>query len=96
MNKEFVLEKLRTYKQSKGDAFHIISIGIFGSVVRGDNTEESDLDVIVSLEKPDLFAMVHIKEDIEKEIGCTVDVIRYRPLMNPYLKEQIDKEAVFV
>ena len=52
--------------------------------------------MIVRLERPDLFSMVHIKSDIEQKVGCSVDLVRYRTQMNPLLKEQIEKEAVFV
>jgi len=96
MDRELVLDKLKHYKETNGTKFQIKEIGIFGSVVRGENTSESDLDVIISLEKPDMYVMVHIKEDIEKEVGCAVDLVRYRTHMNKYLKEQIEKEAVFV
>ncbi|MBL7006190.1 MAG: nucleotidyltransferase domain-containing protein [Spirochaetia bacterium] len=96
MNREMVLDKLKHYKETSGTKFQIKEIGIFGSVVRGENTSESDLDVIISLEKPDMYVMVHIKEDLEKEIGCAVDLVRHRTHMNKFLKEQIEKEAVFV
>ena len=96
MEREKVLDILRKYKNENSRKFLIKEIGIFGSVARGENTGSSDLDVIVQLEKPDLFSMVHIKSDIERKIGCKVDLVRYRAQMNPLLKDQIEKEAVFV
>ena len=96
MERDQVLDILRKFKNKNGGKFHIKDIGIFGSVARGENTGSSDLDVIVRLEKPDLFSMVHIKTTIEQEIGCEVDLVRYQTHMNPLLKEQIEKEAVFV
>ena len=96
MEREQVLKILREFKNENSLRFHIQEIGIFGSVARGDNNGSSDLDVIVRLERPDLFSMVHIKSDIEQKVGCSVDLVRYRTQMNPLLKEQIEKEAVFV
>ncbi len=84
MNKEQVLETLKAFKEKNSSKFRIEEIGIFGSVARGENTGDSDLDVIVRLEKPDLFSMVHIKSDIEREVGYTVDLVRYRTRMNPF------------
>ena len=54
---------LRKYLSTKADAYGITKIGIFGSVARNEQTEDSDVDVCVEMKKPDLFTMVHIKEE---------------------------------
>ena len=43
------LTKIRQFKQQFAEKYGIISIGIFGSVARGEQHEESDLDVFVEL-----------------------------------------------
>ena len=58
--------------------------------------DDSDVDVIVEMNEPDLFYMVHIKEALEEKFKMSVDVIRYREMMNKYLKARIDREAVYV
>jgi predicted nucleotidyltransferase len=40
--------------------------------------------------------MVHVKESLEKELRCPVDIVRYRERMNPFLKSRIEKEALYV
>ena len=40
--------------------------------------------------------MVHIKEELEAEYKTKVDVIYYSDKMNPFLKNRIDKDAVYV
>ena len=42
------------------------------------------------------MAPLSYEMDIEQEVGCRVDLVRYRTRMNPLLKEQIEKVAVFV
>ena len=46
---EYVL-LLKEYKQKRGILYGISRIGIFGSVARGEQTEDSDVDVCVDLE----------------------------------------------
>ena len=46
---------LRKYLSTKADAYGITKIGIFGSVARNEQTEDSDVDVCVEMKKPDLF-----------------------------------------
>ncbi len=45
---------------------------------------------------PDPFALVHIKDDIEKGLKRRVDIVRFRERMNPFLKRRIEKEGVRV
>ena len=47
------LTKIRQFKQQCAEKYGIISIGIFGSVARGEQHEGSDLDVFVELKEPD-------------------------------------------
>ncbi|MCK5156631.1 MAG: nucleotidyltransferase domain-containing protein [Spirochaetales bacterium] len=96
MDKKTVLDKLKEFKLLNASKFNLTQIGIFGSVARGESNENSDLDVVVQLEHPDIFIMVHIKEELENEMGCKVDIIRDQKHLNPFLKKQIEEEAVFV
>lgn len=96
MKKDDVIQALRLFKNLKGDKYGIVSIGFFGSAARGTMDDKSDIDVVVVLGKPDMFNLVGIKQDLEDEFQCHVDLVRYREKMNPFLKKRIEKEAVYV
>jgi len=70
-------------------------LGIFGSVARDQATEASDVDIVVEM-PPDLFQMVHMKEDLEELLGIPVDLIRLHKHMNTFLKNRIEAEAIYV
>ena len=76
--------------------FGVSAIGVFGSFARGESGPESDVDVVVKMVKPDLFYMVHIKEELEIDYQAKVDIVHYRDKMNSFLKKRIDSEAVYV
>ena len=86
---------LNQYRMTHQAKYGIKRLGLFGSTVRGRATEQSDIDIVVELEKQDLFFMIGIKQDLEEQLGVKVDIISYRPTMNPYLKRRIDQEAVY-
>lgn len=86
---------LRKYLSTKADAYGITKIGIFGSVARNEQTEDSDVDVCVEMKKPDLFTMVHIKEELQELFGKPVDIVRLRNNMNPMLLKQIKRDGIY-
>lgn len=90
------LQLLREYKALKAVQYGISRIGIFGSVARGEQTEESDVDICVDLENPSLFNLVHIKEELQQLFGKTVDIIRIRPEMDALMKRDIMMEGLYV
>lgn len=71
-----LLEILRKRKTDFAVAHGVTEIGIFGSFARAEAKSDSDVDVVVKMEKPDLFSMVHIKESLEEELHCPVDIKR--------------------
>ena len=91
-----ILQILRNYKVQSANRYGISRLGIFGSYARGNPTQKSDIDIVIELQSPDLFKMVHIKEDLEELLGVQVDIVRSRKKMNPYLKKRIEKEALYV
>ena len=96
MDRDDIISSLRTFKVRHGDHYGIISLGVFGSVARGDIHDDSDVDIYVTTRTPDPFALVHIKDDLEKSLNRHVDVVRLREKMNPFLKRRIEKEGIRV
>ena len=91
-----IINILSEYKKQNSKKYGIKSLGFFGSTARGQNNENSDIDVCIKIEEPNPFIMVHIKSDIEQLIKKHVDIIRIREKMNPFLKARIEKEAIYV
>lgn len=96
MNREEILISLRRFKEANEKKYLIRRMGLFGSSARDATGDQSDIDVVVELEKPDLFMLIGIKQDLEEQFHRSVDVVRYRDKMNKFLKKRIDNEAVYV
>ena len=58
--------------------------------------EQSDIDVVVEMEKQDLFNIIGIKQDLEEQLQQTVDIVSYRKNMNEFPKQRTDNEAAYV
>jgi hypothetical protein len=90
------LQVLARFRQSRHEEFGLLRIGVFGSTVRDETTDRSDVDIVVDLSDPDLFALVDIKQELEELLQRRVDIVRYGDRMNAFLKECIEQEAVCV
>jgi predicted nucleotidyltransferase len=96
MDQTQLLTNLKEFKSIHQQEYGIDSLGIFGSYSRNEAGHKSDVDVVVHLTKQDLFNIIGIKQDLEEMLHMPVDVVSYRPDMNPFLKKCIERDAVYV
>ena len=96
MHKKQLLVELKNFKDVRQRQYGIVKLGVFGSFARGEESDVSDVDIVLETETPDLFNIVHIKEDLEKQLHRSIDIVRLREKMNPFLKKRIHNEAVYV
>ena len=76
--------------------YRIKELSFFGSILREDFGETSDIDVLVEFEDDNeysLFDLFRIKEEFEKVLGRKVDLIEKESLRNPYRRENILKNS---
>ena len=90
------INKLAAFKEESGKQFGITKIGIFGSVARQENTEDSDIDIVVEIEKPTISIMYELRERLTSIFRCNVDLIRFRPSLRPLFKSNIINDVVYV
>ena len=96
MSRSEIIQVLKEFKEKYAEQYDIQVLGIFGSIARGETKSDSDVDVVVKMKRQDLFKMIGIKQDLEEILYVPVDVVSYREKMNLFLKNRIDKEAIYV
>ncbi|PAV05472.1 nucleotidyltransferase family protein [Methanobacterium bryantii] len=78
------------------EQYEVKKAGLFGSVVRGELREDSDIDILVEIEKDiSLLDFVDLKLEIEEKLGRKVDLVEYSTI-KPLLKDVILKEQVAI
>lgn len=78
--------------------YHLKKIGVFGSIARGEQHDQSDIDLIVEFENntPDLYTIKQrLKNEIQSRFNLPVDICREK-YINQILKKQILSEAKYV
>ena len=96
MDTNNIVRIISKFKAENSNRYGIKKIGIFGSAALKPTSPVGDVDVVVELEDPDIFCLIGIKQDLEELLKSHVDIVRYRKNMNQYLKQRIEKNAVYV
>ncbi len=81
---------LRKLKPLLKELYGVTEIGVFGSYLRGEQKDKSDLDVLVEFERPmGLFKFVELENYLSEKIGVKVDLV-----MKSALKPRIGKRIL--
>lgn len=95
LHKDKILSILKEIAPVLSEKYGVTRIGLFGSMARDDASEGSDVDIVYEMRRPNLFTVVHLKEELEQRLHSSVDLVRYRDRMNPLLKKRIEKEGLY-
>jgi predicted nucleotidyltransferase len=92
-------EIVRTLRESMPDLaerYGVKRLGVFGSYVRGEADDRSDLDVLVEFEgPPTLWEFIRLERELGDKLGVKVDLVMKKTL-KPGIGEAILKEVVAV
>lgn len=93
--KEEVLQRLRALKPELQSRYKVCEMGLFGSFVRGEQGERSDIDLLVDFDDTaDLFDLVRLGNFLEEQLQRKVDISR--EALRSELREQVLKEVAMV
>ena len=90
------IQKLSNFKMMFAQKYGITKLGIFGSVARNEHSEQSDIDIVVEVEKPSLRLMYELKEALKQLFNCEVDLVRFRDSLRPLFKSNIQRDVIYV
>lgn len=89
---DLVLTRLRTETPFLSQRFGVQKIGVFGSIARGEERTDSDIDVLVSLAHPTFDGYMDLKFHLEGLLGRAVDLVMESAL-RPRLRQHILSEV---
>jgi predicted nucleotidyltransferase len=92
-----ILFYLTSNKNRMEKEYHLVKIGLFGSIARGEQNEQSDIDLIVEFENdtPDLYTIKQrLRNEIQSRFNLPVDICREK-YIKPVFKQQILSEVKY-
>ena len=76
----------------------VLKAWLFGSYARGEETEKSDVDILILPDKTQhfsLFTLSGMYEDLKELLGREVDIITVGGLM-PFARESADRDKILI
>ncbi len=91
--KEEILKILRNEIPNLKEKFNVKTIALFGSYARGEQTEKSDIDLLVEFEKPtDFFKLIELEEYLSELLKTKVEVVTpdaIKERLKPYIMRDL-------
>ena len=93
---QVIIDKLRELKPTLQEKYGIEEFAVFGSVAKGTDTKESDVDIaILKFDLKDAFALFDAKEFLSKSLEKPVDIGTFKS-MKTFIKNRIEKDFIYV
>lgn len=85
---------LRQHRALIRDRFRVTDMLVFGSYARQEQTEQSDVDILIFYEKaPTLWMLAELRDYLSSLLGLSVDVVTAKGL-KPRIRDRVLAEAV--
>jgi len=96
MLKNEIIKTLKSIQSEVYQKYRADIKGIFGSYARGEEKEDSDLDVLVEfIENATLFDPVGLGDFLEEKLHCKVDIVSKRAVREE-IKQYINQDMVYI
>lgn len=90
-----IIQLLQLNKRELVRKYNLKSLALFGSFIREEATEESDIDILVEFEKPIGLDFVLLADELEEILGVKVDLVTPNSI-KPKMFEYIKRDLVYV
>lgn len=91
-----ILQTLRQVKPELFAFFKVREVGVFGSVIRGEQREESDIDILVDLDQDaDLLDLIGLSQFLEERLHHKIDVVP-KAALRQEIRERVLKEVRYL
>ena len=91
-----ILDTLGNFKKYNAEKYGIESLALFGSFSRGEQNDESDVDVLITLKAPSLFLYAEIQSALESVLKRSVDLVSSKARKREGFDKEISKDLIYV
>jgi hypothetical protein len=96
MDRRDVIEAVRGQMELLRTDYHVKSLALFGSLVKGVSTESSDVDMLVEFSEPiGFFKFIELENLLSHAIGRKVDLVT-KAALRPLIRDEVEQSLVSI
>ncbi len=95
LSKNHIIEQLKTDKDFLKQNFGVIKIGLFGSYAKNQQTQNSDIDLLVEFKEPRFDWIANLQVYMEQRFEKKIEIVRKRELNNSKFFDRVEKEVIY-
>lgn len=96
LTRDEILNRLSDLKPVLKKEYGLVTIGLFGSYARNEQSEESDIDILIELRSPQYSLLAGVLIFLEQQFPVKIDLVRRRAKMPEKFLHRIEREIVYV
>lgn len=94
--KQEIINSLHQYKSELNEKFGIEKLALFGSFAKDEQSEKSDIDLlVVQMKKKNAITLIKAKNFISDVLGRDVD-LGLLDSLRPFIRTRVEKEMIYV
>jgi len=91
-----ILDTLKVFKQEARSKYGVTKLGLFGSVARNQQREDSDVDICFDGATPTLMTIAKMEIELEKRIGAPVQMTMLHKGLSESFMKNLSKDVIYV
>lgn len=95
ITKTEILDSIKSEKDFLARQFGVVNIGLFGSYVKGTQSSNSDIDILVELKEPRFDWMAGLQIHLENKLGRRIELVRKQQKQESRFLKRIQKDIIY-
>ena len=91
-----IIDFLKSEKTFLSNEFGVVNIGLFGSFAKGEQTADSDIDILVELKEPRFDWLAGLKIYLEQNFQKKIELVRKSNLLKSRFIRRVEKDIIYV
>ena len=90
-----IIDFLKSEKTFLSNEFGVVNIGLFGSFAKGEQTADSDIDILVELKEPRFDWLAGLKIYLEQSFEKKIELVRKSRLLKSSFIRRVEKDIIY-
>ena len=95
MNKQIIIQQLKKVKPLLSEKYGLTELALFGSYSRNEETDLSDIDIMVDFSRPVGIEFIDLADELERHLNRKVDLVSRKGIKPKYF-DVIQPEIIYV